>query len=45
MPHGRRSLLDRLLNALGRETHVNVLVQTTRGTVAVPVSKRHFFRR
>jgi hypothetical protein len=45
MPGPRKpSLLDRLAGAIGRrEAKVLVLVNTTRGPVAVPVPKRKLF--
>jgi hypothetical protein len=46
--HGQRkpSLLDRLAGAArGREVKVLVLVNTTRGQVAVPVSKKKLLGR
>jgi hypothetical protein len=48
MPHGRRTpILDRIAAALPgrREQKVLVLVNTVRGPVAVPVSKRRLFGR
>ena len=40
MPPPRPSLLDRLRGAVRRDVKVGVIVNTTRGPVVVPVSKR-----